>query len=197
MTYSSANFMKFKPGTKGGGVLVELSPAEAQLAIENEADRTLGFFDLREILVPVDFSPCSRKALQYAIPLAKQFGATVTVVHVAQECVQNPEMILGDAQILEAGQTALNDLVREIGDSVRVQAIVRLGQPASGIVEVAQELQSDLIILSTHGRSGLAHVLLGSTAEKVVRHAPCPVLVVREKEHEFVRGCPDSFNPVI
>jgi len=189
--------MKFKPGTKGGEVRVELSPAEAQLAIENESDRTLGFFDLKEILVPVDFSPCSRKALQCAIPLAKQFGATVTVVHVAQECVQNPEMILADSQILEAGKTALDDLVREIGGSVNVQAVVRLGLPASEIVEVAQELQSDLIVLSTHGRSGLAHVLLGSTAEKVVRHAPCPVLVVREKEHEFVRGCPESFNPVI
>jgi nucleotide-binding universal stress UspA family protein len=119
------------------------------------------------------------------------------VVHVAHECVQHPELVLGEAEILDASRTALNDFVRDIGNSVKTQAIIRIGQPASEIVDVAQELQSDLIILSTRGRSGLAHVFLGSTAEKVVRHAPCPVLVVREKEHEFINGYPDSFSPVI
>jgi nucleotide-binding universal stress UspA family protein len=164
--------MKFKPSNKGGGVLVELSSAEAQLPTENEIDKSLDAFHLKEILVPVDFSSCSRKALQYAIPLAKQFGATISVVHVAHECIQHPELVLGEAAILDASQTALNDFVREISSSIKTQAIVRIGQPASEIVELAQELQSDLIILSTHGRSGLAHVFLGSTAEKVVRHAP-------------------------
>jgi len=63
-----------------------------------------------------------------------------------------------------------------------------MGDPAIGIIAVAKELKIDLIILSTHGRTGLERVLLGSTAEKVVRHAGCPVLIVREHEHEFVGG---------
>ena len=64
-------------------------------------------------------------------------------------------------------------------------AVVREGEPHSEIVAAAEELATDLIVLSTHGRTGIAHVFLGSTAEKVVRHAGCPVLIVREREHEF------------
>ena len=71
-------------------------------------------------------------------------------------------------------------------ENVRGQALVRLGQPHREITEAAKELHVDLIVLATHGYTGLKHAFLGSTAERVVRHAPCPVLTVREREHDFV-----------
>lgn len=185
--------MKFKPSPKNGGVLVELSPQESQLP----GGQPFADFHIKKILVPVDFSNCSKKALMYAVPFAKQFDATIMVVHVAPYCVQPSEMVVADAQLLEANLSALNNLVREISGAAQVEARVRVGNPASEIVELAQESQTDLIIISTHGKSGLLHVFMGSTAERVVRHAPCPVLVVREREHEFVSGSPDSFNPAI
>jgi len=189
--------MKIKPRRKNGGVLVELSPKEAQFPPESETGMPLAVFHLKEILVPVDFSSCSKKALLYAIPFAKQFYSRITLVHVAPYAIQPPEAILAEAQTTDAERKALDDLVHEISNSVKVQTIVRAGNPATEIVELAKESQTDLIVLSTNGRSGLAHVILGSTAEKVVRHAPCPVLVVREKEHEFINDCSESFNPAI
>jgi nucleotide-binding universal stress UspA family protein len=85
------------------------------------------------------------------------------------------------------GRKELEIVRLTIGDAARSTTLLRTGQPHTEIVEAARELGADLIVLSTHGHTGLTHALLGSTAEKVVRHAPCPVLVVREKEHEFVR----------
>ena len=179
--------MKFKPSSKGGGVLVELSPDEVQLPpeVSELPTQSLPVFNLRKILVPVDFSECSEKALQYAIPFAKQFGAEITLVHVIQYSVQAPEMILA-ADTTQAAKEGVDALVQKVGDAVMCRAVVRVGKPADEIVEAATQGGADLIILSTHGRSGLAHLLLGSTAEQVVRHAPCPVLVVREREHDFV-----------
>lgn len=189
--------MKFKPSTRSGGVLVELSPKETQLPGELAGNKSLEAFHIKEILVPVDFSNCSTKALMYAIPFAKQFGARITVAHIAPYFVQPPSLAIDDTQLLEESRQALNKLAQDVGAHVKTQAVFRVGNPASKIVEVAQECAADLIIISTQGKSGLAHVFLGSTAERVVRHAPCPVLVVREKEHEFVSGFPESFHPTI
>lgn len=189
--------MKFKPSTKGGGVLVELSPKETQLPTDLTADKLSAAFHLKEILVPVDFSDCSRKALMYAIPFAKQFDATITVVHVAPYFIQSPAIVVDDVQLLDECRKGLDKLVHELSGLVKVRAAFRVGNITSKIVEVAQETHADLIIISTHGNSGLMHVFLGSTAEKVVRHAPCPVLVVREKEHEFVADDSGSFSPAI
>jgi nucleotide-binding universal stress UspA family protein len=77
-----------------------------------------------------------------------------------------------------------------VGESVKglvpVTSLVRMGDPSREIIAAAKELEIDLIILATHGRTGLSHFLLGSTAEKVVRRAGCPVLIVRDEEHEFL-----------
>ena len=70
--------------------------------------------------------------------------------------------------------------------SIGAEALVRAGQPYYEITTAAKELDVDLIVITTHGRTGLKHALLGSTAERVVRHAPCPVLTVREREHDFI-----------
>jgi len=82
----------------------------------------------------------------------------------------------------EAAHAALDGLHIE----VPFKAVVREGEPYAQIVAAAKELGIDLIVLSTHGRTGLAHVFMDSTAEKVVRYAPCPVLIVRQQEHEFL-----------
>jgi nucleotide-binding universal stress UspA family protein len=83
----------------------------------------------------------------------------------------------------------LANLVKEfVHGEVPAETVVRNGTPSMEIVELANTLPADIIIISTHGRSGLKHVLMGSVAEHVVRHAPCPVLVVREREREFLAG---------
>jgi nucleotide-binding universal stress UspA family protein len=87
--------------------------------------------------------------------------------------------------IAEKNLRGLTDLYHA-ADSLTVQANVRVGLPSDDIVEAARELDSDLIVIATHGYTGWKHLCLGSTAERVVRCAPCPVLVVREKEHEFI-----------
>jgi universal stress protein A len=91
-----------------------------------------------------------------------------------------------DRQLRTNGEQKLATLVlQQIPQGLPVETFVRTGRPATEIVEAATELESDLIIISTHGHTGLKAVL-GGTTEHVVRHAPCPVLVVREKEHDFL-----------
>jgi nucleotide-binding universal stress UspA family protein len=142
--------------------------------------------------VPTDFSECSRQALRYAVPLAREFDASIYLLFVVQVNYPSAEVIdvnlpKLEAELREQGERQLRTLLeRDIGGQVPAQAVVRTGQPMDEILHAAETLDIDLIILSTHGRTGLAHVFLGSTAEKVVRHARCPVFIVREKEHEFV-----------
>jgi nucleotide-binding universal stress UspA family protein len=93
-----------------------------------------------------------------------------------------------DVESLRDGRAELETVRQTIGDTIRASAFMRTGAPHVEITEAARELGIDLIILSTHGRTGITRMLLGSTAEKVVRHAPCPVLIVRESEREFVPG---------
>jgi nucleotide-binding universal stress UspA family protein len=147
-------------------------------------------FQLKKILVPIDFSECSKKALQYAIPFARQFGAELILLHLVQQYPEVTDEIPMALAPVEDIQTDLEALRKMVGDTVPSQALVQLGDPRVEITKAAKELSADLIILSTHGRTGLERVLLGSTAEKVVRHAGCPVLVVRELEHEFIAETP-------
>ena len=187
--------MKFKPTSKSGGVVVELGPTEAQLPVTS-AERetaTLPVFELKKILVPVDFSDCSNKALQYAIPFARQFNAELILLHVVQLSLSVPEMPAIDIgliqrQIRDSGEKELKNLQRKIAAEIPSQTALRVGNPYVEIINAVKELDVDLVILATHGRTGLAHVFLGSTAERVVRHAGCPVLVVRERERDFVAG---------
>ena len=175
-------------------MLLELGPRETRLHDEapSAAFDPLALFRLNRILVPTDFSDCSRKALQYALPFAKAFDATLTLLHVVEPFVPVPEMTgidttLIERQLREGGERQLSKLRHEAGASAVVETILRVGRAETEILRAAQELESDLILLATHGRTGLAHVFLGSTAENIVRRATCPVLVVRENEHEFIR----------
>jgi nucleotide-binding universal stress UspA family protein len=151
--------------------------------------------DLHRILVPTDFSKHSENALTYAAAFAEKFGAELYLLHVVQDLA----LFIPDAitvappiappveQFLAAAKAALDRAVKDgTLAGLKVHPEVREGTPFYEIVRFAQETNIDLILLGTHGHSGLAHVLLGSTAEKVVRKAPCPVLTVRHPEHEFV-----------
>lgn len=150
-------------------------------------------FELRHLLVPVDFSACSKQALRYALPLARQFSARLTLLFVmpANYFVGSEfgpvDLPLPESEWREGCQRELDAWAeREVGTTAPVRTIVRQGQPAHEIAACAREEGVSLIVLSTHGRTGLRHVLVGSVAENVVRYAPCPVLVVRGKEPECV-----------
>jgi universal stress protein A len=150
--------------------------------------------NLKRILVPVDFSPLSKKALLYATRLAQQFGTEVDIFHVVEPEIPpafdgfmiTPPPVSDGVTTRSAGQLkSLVNLVRKAGVT-HVTSSVRCGLAAFEIIEAAKKLDVDLIVIATHGYTGWKHFAIGSTAERVVRAAPCPVLVVREKEHEFV-----------
>ena len=150
---------------------------------------------IKSILVPIDFSEYSKKALRYAVRFAEEFGSSITLLHVVERVIQPPEgygaleVPAFDLGLLQKHAAAkLSSLAQEeIDELVPVKTLVRSGAGYNEIVTVAKEEGTDLIIIATHGRTGLKHLLLGSTAERVVRHAPCPVLTVREREHDFVK----------
>lgn len=140
---------------------------------------------VKRILVPVDFSPSSRKALNYAAGLAKQFSAGLTLLHVI-EPYHFASRVESPLDYVNLKQAAMEEMARWAASIRRrtacVETAVAIGTAYEVIVTKARKNRIDLIILSTHGRTGLKHFLLGSVAERVVRLAPCPVLVVREKE---------------
>jgi len=151
--------------------------------------------DLQRILVPTDFSKSSENALLYAAAFVEKFGAQLYLLHVVQDLTWFiPEAILvAPAAIPPAEQfhtaalTALERVIKDLNlPGNKAKAEVRQGAPFQAIIEFAREQNIDLIVMGTHGHTGLAHILLGSTAERVVRKAPCPVLTVRHPEHEFV-----------
>lgn len=143
---------------------------------------------IRRILVPTDFSDCATKAVRYAVELADKFGAELILLHVVPDTVLAlPDAVMptpAPAQELqalqEAGKAGLANLVASLkleGRNVRTES--RIGSPEQEITAAATDLGADLICVSTHGRDGLSRVFLGSVAEQLVRHAPCPVLTVR------------------
>jgi nucleotide-binding universal stress UspA family protein len=148
---------------------------------------------LEKILFPTDFSEASQNAKRYAISFAKAFGARLYVLTVNQlinMAFLDPLIIHDlDANREAAVQENLEQLRGEIAQQgVEVIAEVRKGSSSLEIISFAQEMEIDLIIMGTHGWSGLDHVLMGSTAEVVVRKAPCPVLTVRPVVHDFIES---------
>ncbi len=143
-------------------------------------------FKIKTILVPVDFSDCSRQALKYALPLAGQHDATVALLYViptppyAMTEYGGVDFASIESELRANSERQLAALVKEEAQDVKTETMVCAGSPGEEIILTAKSLGADLIVISTHGRTGLKHVFLGSVAEHVVRHAPCPVLVVRE-----------------
>lgn len=145
---------------------------------------------LKKILVPTDFSVSSGKALEYAAAFAAQFDGAITLLHIAEVGSIGYEHGANDFPRMEAQlQSAAKKQIEEcVTGSPAVEIQVGRGWPFGGarayheIVEAARAQHSDLIIIATHGLTGLDHMIMGSTAERVVRFAPCPVLVVRGRE---------------
>lgn len=149
--------------------------------------------DLQRIMVPLDFSEHARKALRYAVKLAEQFGSEIELVNVVTPTIYAEGIVFPVAMEnleLENKKHAREQLERITRDAavehITWKTTVLMGSPYDEIVRLAMERQTDLLLITTHGRTGLQHFLLGSTAERILRHAPCPVMVVRDKEHEFV-----------
>jgi nucleotide-binding universal stress UspA family protein len=144
---------------------------------------------LKLILVPTDFSETSEAALRYGVALARAFKAQLHLLHVAEHRSKAAENPIGLAE--ETTQTAAHEQLvallseRDIQE-LQPKRVMRIGRPYNEIVRYAKEHEMDLIVMGTHGREGVAHVLIGSVAEKVVRRAPCPVLTVHHPEHEFI-----------
>lgn len=144
-------------------------------------------FVIERILVPIDFSELSRKALGYAVALARSTGARLILLHVvrrerrksATRMIASPQFEQGKWQQLDESERQLVELRRrEIGREPESEAIVQLGNPWREIVHAAKTWHVDLILMATHGTRRLHRILKPSTAERVVRSAPCPVLVV-------------------
>ena len=151
--------------------------------------------DLHRILVPTDFSKHSQNALAYAVAFAEKFGAELFLLHVVQDLALfipdsvtvAPPVAPPVERLTAAVREALERVVRDNNlGRLPVHPEVREGTPFHEIIRFAREKDIDLIVMGTHGHTGLAHVLLGSVSEKVVRKSPCPVLTVRHPEHEFV-----------
>ena len=148
---------------------------------------------LRTILVPVDFSDCSDAAVKYGYALADAFGATLHLLNVVQDPYTLPWAAEGfSAPIADLladweGQ-AKRRLAEMVPTGPAATTVIRtqVGTPPREIVRYAADHQIDRIVLGTHGRGPLGHMLLGSVAERVVRTAPCPVLTVRHPQREFV-----------
>jgi nucleotide-binding universal stress UspA family protein len=144
---------------------------------------------LKRVLIPVDFSGDSLNALAYARALVKPFKAEVVLVHVIEPIYYaapadmymtspNVATIIGEQQRVAAQQ--LKRIAADLEKKGhRVRTVLKTGSPAQVIIDTAQRTGTDLIIMATHGHTGLAHLFMGSVAEKVVRTAACPVLTVR------------------
>jgi nucleotide-binding universal stress UspA family protein len=149
--------------------------------------------ELHKILVPIDFSEHSKRALDEALDLAKSFGAELHLLHcyetfpigaaVAPYDYVVPESVA--RAVREGAQALLSEWSRKAaGAEVKIHEHVTAGPPTVGIVELAKALGADLIVMGTRGRTGLKHVLLGSVAERTIRIAPCPVLTVKHGVEE-------------
>ena len=145
--------------------------------------------EIRKILVAVDFSDTAAKAFDYGLSLARVFEAEVVALHVLEDPIlyaPTTDQSYRDA-FERTIQGKMEDLLNRHGmEGVQVRTVMRQGAPFMEIIDCAREEQCDVIVMGTLGLGPIKHMLLGSVAEKVVRKAPCPVLVVRPEEHEFV-----------
>ena len=144
--------------------------------------------NIKKILCPVDYSVSSSEAMKYAAHIAGEEGAKVYLLHVidvrsyGHESPLDIEMPKPSPENLERVKKELvEDLFQEKGGKgVDVEGMVVMGKPVEEILKVAKEQEMDLIVMGTHGRTGIPHVIVGSVAENIVRKAPCPVLTVRQ-----------------
>ena len=171
---------------------VRTTPARLRTSVRKPADHHTEVA-IKRILAPIDFSPASKKALKYAFRFARDYGSELIVLHVVEPATSSSFDEVPDAPAFSRAKMAdaearLHKLVRSFPGAglPAVRSAIRIGVGAHEIVELAKELDADLIVIATRGYTGWERLVIGSTAARVARAAPCPVLVVREKEHDFV-----------
>jgi universal stress protein A len=171
-----------------GGHMKLTHPAKARFKSEwdtSYVELVPNVIGIRSILVPIDFSPASKRALQYAGLFAQQFGTKIHLIHVCENYAYAADVDFGAvlpplAQTVAARKKELAKFARKFVDTRNLgKIVVRPGRPFEEIVKFAKQV--DLVIIATHGYTGFRHLLLGSTTEKVVRYATCPVLTFRVK----------------
>jgi nucleotide-binding universal stress UspA family protein len=151
-------------------------------------------FKIDKILVPLDFSRPSLNALEYALPLAECFSAKLHLIHAfdydfPMSTVSAMPLAIPEADLASRAELHLQDVAKKRGISLAPQNChVVKGRAYHAVCQLARKLEIDLIVATTRGHTGFHYLFLGSTAERIVQHAPCCVLVVREHEREFVRA---------
>ena len=168
-----------------GTTTIERSPAPLPVITSKSTPRSVlgrvktSYPRLQHLLVPLDFSGQSRQALRYAVPIAQKFSAKIHLVHVLKP--------VGKAELAElphlkhAAIKRLGEMTDLLPARLRAGNAVLTGRPAEQILQLAQKNNIDLIVLTTKGRTGLRRALVGSTAEHIMRHAPCPVISIRRR----------------
>ncbi|MCG8607276.1 universal stress protein [bacterium] len=145
------------------------------------------------ILFPTDFSENSMVALDHAIFWAQAYRATLCLMHAINKQIWYDSFLLSSFKMGEIESRATDSVQKRISEliaksvpkKIRTEVLVQFGVPFSEIIKAAQKRQIDMIVMGAHGRSGMSGMLIGSVAEKVVRHAPCPVLTVKHPKYKF------------
>lgn len=153
---------------------------------------------IEKILVPIDFSDNSEKAIRYGIEIGRDRNASVSFLHVVNQRIIDAiqelnirgykgDFVSAVRKLVKEKENVLKQFVpTELLDGIQVEFIVRKGEVSEQIIKAAKELKIDLIIVGSRGHSALASILIGSVAQNIVHHAPCPVLIVRPVEHDFI-----------
>jgi nucleotide-binding universal stress UspA family protein len=141
---------------------------------------------IEKILAPTDFSELSASGVQYALELARSWSSTITLLNVADAAELANYQAHSLEDLVKKHERMLDEFLGQIGANVtpplKITKKIELGSPASTILEAAQKERVDLIVMSTHGRTGLAHMLMGSVTEKVIRLASCPVFSIHQPQ---------------
>ncbi len=146
----------------------------------------------KKILCPVDFSQFTQDVVNYALDLAKKYGAELHIMHVVPnmtyftpyESFLTPENLVAiEKNIQDEVERNFTKLLKE--DKVPTKRVIKTGVPFVEIIDYARSESIDLIVMGTHGHTGLEHILIGNVAEKVVRKSPCPVMTIRPKGKQF------------
>ena len=148
--------------------------------------------NLEKILCPIDFSEYSKEALKYAVSFAMKDEAKLFLLRVIDiRTFEDDLEVIGVEQIRDEitklhKSRLLDYIPKEIRNDIKIEALVVEGIPFVEIIDVSKKNKIDMIVMGSHGRTGIAHIMLGSVAEKVTRKAPCPVLIVKQSGRKFV-----------
>ena len=172
--------------------LIKLSRCPV-LAVKCDEQGPPARVDVTRIVLPTDFSKHSRVSARYAIALAKAVGAQLDVVHVVDQAIHPSFYAIGRESLLQLDpelegriRKATDDFVSELGAQIDYNLVIREGRPAEEIAKLAGSSPDTLVVIASHGAGGLERLMLGSTTDRVLRKSPCPILIVKPGDREFV-----------